>query len=282
MRAPELQPIAALIAGLLMVGAVGWWAFSQAELIDPGQPKWPGAKIDDLVAAVPTIDPFSAFYINDENPFVPYQQRLAESQRTRNVNPRPEPVVIKMKPLRPAVEVVEYTKPTLVLPKVAQAGPDAPIVYGFVGNTEEQTLLVRMPADENTRNMQVGEKARDWTLIAIRDNNVAHFTDPAGTERRFMIGVGDLASAKDKNESAQKSSDGGGNTNGDKSGNKNGEHTPEAGNKGPMVEPVPVPNPPKAQPKPPMKPQVPDPAHGPRPLPNPERMRTPERDPYRK
>jgi hypothetical protein len=72
MPVPNLQPISALVAGSLLLGAVGWWAFSAPEYIDPGRPSWKGADIDNLVASVPEIDNFLAFYVNEDNPFVPY------------------------------------------------------------------------------------------------------------------------------------------------------------------------------------------------------------------
>jgi hypothetical protein len=256
MRDLELQPIAAVIAGVLMMGSVGWWAFSSTEVIDPGQPKWQGGKIDDLVAAVPTIDAFEKFYINDENPFVPYALRRPESDRKGNKTaPRTETVVAKTKPLRPPVEVIERTRQPMVLPKISQAGADAPIVYGFVGNVAEQTLLVRMPTAERALQMTIGQKANDWTLIGIYDNNMAHFTDPSGTERRFMIGTGDMAAAP--GASANKGSE------------KNKQNTGDENN-----EPD-NPQMPKPMPKPPIKPTPKVPQQdkgqdkGPRPLPIP-------------
>ncbi len=205
----NLQPVSALVAGSILLGAVAWWAFSSPALIDPGRPKWKGAEIDKLVASVPEIDKFGKFYVNDDNPFVPYNLRLVErgvyDARSRGPRgPRPPittpPVVARVKPPRPPVDVVEQPRPKLVLPKLSPAPADAPIVFGFVGSGSDQALLVRMPKGDNSIRMVPGDKAQDWTLVAVDNGNIATFLDPRGLEHRFSIGEGDLAAVPEGSE----------------------------------------------------------------------------------
>ena len=193
------QPMVALAAGGVLLASVAWWAFSSPEIVDPGRPSWKGADISNLVASVPKIDVFTSFYVNDDNPFVPYNLRLAErgmlNPSRKPVKPEPTiPVTIaKIKPPRPPVDVVEQPRAKLVLPKLSPAPADAPVVFGFVGAGNDQALLVRMPDAEVSIRMAPGEKAAEWTLVAIDNNNLATFLDPRGVEHRYTIGEGDLA-----------------------------------------------------------------------------------------
>ncbi len=199
MPVPNAQPMVALAAGGVLLASVVWWAFSAPEIVDPGRPAWQGADISNLVASVPKVDVFSSFYINDDNPFVPYNLRLAE----RGVlNPSRKPVkpettipvtIANNKPPRPPVDVVEQPRAKLVLPKLSPAPADAPVVFGLVGGGDNHTLLVRMPDAEVSIRMAPGEKVAEWTLIAIHNNNLATFLDPRGVEHRYTIGEGDLA-----------------------------------------------------------------------------------------
>jgi hypothetical protein len=203
MRVPDLQPLAAGASALLLIASLGWWALSAPELVDPGHPTWKGAEIEQLEAAVPEIEPFTAFYVNDDNPFVPYNLRLAERNSIerarlgpRTAQPPPKPPNVRP-PLREAVVVVEPPKPKLVLPKLVPAGNDAPTCFGLVTVDGQEALLVRMPGASEPIRLTAGGAAGGWTLVSIDNGNLATFTDPAGIEQRFAIGEGNLTVAQD-------------------------------------------------------------------------------------
>jgi hypothetical protein len=192
----NVQSMVALASGSVLLASVAWWAFSEPEIIDPGRPKWKGEAINNLVASVPNIDEFKAFYVNDDNPFVPYQLRVVERDRYKpsrpQVLPKP-PTVPKTKPPRPPVDIVEQPRRPLVLPKLSPAPADAPVVFGFVGIGDQQALLVRMPGSDTSIRLVPGEKVQEWTLVAVDNNNLARFLDPRGVEQCYAIGEGDLA-----------------------------------------------------------------------------------------
>jgi hypothetical protein len=199
MRAPDLQPLAAGVAALLLIASMAWWLFSTPELIDPGQPTWKGADIVQMKAAVPEIAPFEHFYVNHDNPFVPHHLRVAERD---NINPnRPRvaqapPRPVQIPPPKPPVVVAEPEKPKLVLPRLTRPPTNAPIVYGLLVNDGQELLIVRMPDGKESKNLKPGDKIADWTLVSIDSGNLATFLDPQGIEHRFAIGQGDLAVAQ--------------------------------------------------------------------------------------
>ncbi len=198
MRVPELQPLAAGAAAILLIASVVWWGVSAPELIDPGQPTWKGADIVRLQAAVPEIADFGEFYTNNYNPFVPLPARRDEDERfkpTRRVDPTPPRPEKTMLPLKPPVEIVDRPRPELVFPKLTPAPSNAPVAYGLVMVDGEETVIVRMPDAAQSITMKAGTKVGGWTLVSIDNGNLATFLDPQGVEQRFAIGLGDLASA---------------------------------------------------------------------------------------
>ena len=205
MPAPDVQPLAAGISALLLVASTGWWLLSTPELIDPGQPTWKGADIVRMQAAVPEISPFEHFYVNHDNPFVPYNLRVAEARtynpktRVPQVPPRPVPIP----PPRAPVVVVEQEKPKLVLPRLTREPINAPIAYGLLASDGEQVLIARMSGDQKPVNLKPGDQLSGWTLISIDSGNLATFLDPQGIEHRFAIGQGDLAVAQDTGDAAK-------------------------------------------------------------------------------
>lgn len=202
MRAPDPQPIAAGAAALLLVASTAWWVLSTPEVVNPGQPSWKGADIVRLTASVPQIGKFDYFYVNDDNPFVPLQARLAENRswdRIRNpqtARTRP-PAPVQIPPPREPVRVVEPEKPKLVLPKIVPAPSNAPTVYGLVSLDGSDALIVRMAGAKDSIQLVPGTQVDGWTLVSIDNGNLATFTDPQGVEHRFTIGRGDLAVAQE-------------------------------------------------------------------------------------
>ncbi len=213
MRVPEFQPLAAGTAAALLVASMAWWALSSPELVDPGQPTWKGADIVRLKATVPEIADFREFYVNDDNPFVPFSARGPEKERlnpNRRNDPTPPRPDKKMTPLKPPVEVVEREKPVLVLPKLTATPITSPQTYGLVVVDGQEAVIVRMPGAAQSVTMKTGEKVGGWTLVSVDNGNLATFLDPLGVEQRFAIGLGDLASALGVPEGAAPGKDAGG------------------------------------------------------------------------
>jgi len=210
MRAPDLQPIAAGAAALLLAASLSWWLLSAPEVIDPGQPTWKGADIVRLTASVPQIERFERFYVNDDNPFVPLQARLAENETRRRLRegprvvqqPPPPPRLVQVPPPRPPVVVIEPEKPKLVLPKLSPTPGNAPTVYGLVAVDGHEALIVRMPGAKDSIQLAPGKQVDGWTLVSIDNGNLATFTDPLGAEHRFVIGQGSLAVAQNEESAA--------------------------------------------------------------------------------
>jgi hypothetical protein len=204
MPVPNAQPIAALVAGSLLLASVAWWAFSAPQIDDPGRPTWDGANINSLVASVPKIDHFKHFYTNDDNPFVPFNlrgpERAARDPKPQKLS-KPPPVITINKP-RPPVTVVEQPREPLVLPKVSPMTAEAPIVFGFVASSNDQTLLVRMPGSEESIRLAPGNQINQWTLVAIESSSIAIFLDPRGVEHRCTIAEGVLAVTPTDNSAA--------------------------------------------------------------------------------
>jgi len=205
MRAPNLQPLAAGVAALLLIASMGWWLLSTPELIDPGQPTWKGADIVRMKAAMPEIARFDHFYVNHDNPFVPHNLRGPEGisldpNKPRRSQTPPPPPLVKVQPPRAPVVVVEQEKPKLVLPKLIRPPANAPIVYGLLVSDGDEVVIVRMPDAKEAVNLKPGDKIVGWTLVSIDNGNLATFLDPQGVEQRFSIGQGDLAVAQSGSE----------------------------------------------------------------------------------
>jgi hypothetical protein len=194
-----MQRIAAIVAAVLLLLSLVWWALSDPEVASPGTPRFTGGPLSRLEATQPRIAPFEHFYVNDDNPFVPFKQREDEriARRPRGVarttvTPPPPPATIP--PPRPPIQVLAPPpRAALVLPKLTVAGPTAPICVGLVNVDGKEALMARMPGAEAATPMAVGEEVGGWKLIAIENGNQARFTDAAGTEHVYPIGEGDLA-----------------------------------------------------------------------------------------
>jgi hypothetical protein len=179
------EPVAAIV-GLLVLAAVGvWWWF---EVLEPPRAPVPGYKgqpFAALSAAMPEIAQFEGFYINDDNPFVPWREREAEARKLKE----PKNVVVVQKPRPPAkIEITE--PPKLILPAKAAGGGDAPKVLGF-HRTHEGTVKViaQLPGETKPHTMAPGEKAGRWQFVEIEAGNIAVFKDETERVYRLVIGT---------------------------------------------------------------------------------------------
>lgn len=190
----NLQALSAFAALLLLAATCAYvFLFSGITPLDPGRPTFSGPPIKRLEASVPSVSVFTHFYINDENPFIPYHLRKAEkiANQPRTKQSAPPPSQVKP-PINPVV-VVEPPKRELKLPRLTPTNPIVPQCIGLVGAGESPKVLVRLPDDESATAMEIGTVIGGWRLIAVENGNQAHFRDPAGDDYVFPIGQGDLA-----------------------------------------------------------------------------------------
>ncbi len=74
----NLQRLAATIAAVVLLLCLGWWQTSDPQVDNPGKPTYNGPVMRGLQVDVPQLPPFPAFYVNAENPFLPYARRLID------------------------------------------------------------------------------------------------------------------------------------------------------------------------------------------------------------
>ena len=198
-----MSRIAAVLALLLLLASVAWLLISNPQVADPGVPTFSGGPLRRLEAAAPHVGNFELFYVNHENPFIPYGLRVKERivYDPRPVRPIPPTVVATNKPnpfppTRQPVIVNEPVRKPLALPKLGQTGPNAPVCIGLVAVNGHESLIVRMPGDSVGQSINVGDKIGGWTLLGIDGGNLARFKDPEGAQQVYPIGDGDLALAQ--------------------------------------------------------------------------------------
>lgn len=182
MKGPGWEPFAALGAGCLLTGVAVWWGLTVLEPPRAPVPGHRGADFQPLSATMPPIGQFTAFYVNDDNPFVPWREREAEKKRLQ----QPPTVVIKP---RPPAKIEPITPPALKLPPKSGGGGDAPKVVGFTRRPDGSVeVLANLPGENRPRLMKPGEKAGRWTFAAVEDGNVVLFADETGRQYRLVIG----------------------------------------------------------------------------------------------
>lgn len=195
-----MQRIAAGIAALLLLLSLVGWVLSDPQIANPGTPRFTGGPLSRLEATQPKIAAFDHFYVNEDNPFVPFSQRekegIARRPRTGVVRTlvAPAPPPASFPPPRPPIKVVAPPpRAALVLPKLNAGGATAPVCVGLVNVDGKEVVMVRMPGSDAAAPMAVGEESGGWKLTAIENGNQARFTDVLGAEHVFPIGEGDLA-----------------------------------------------------------------------------------------
>lgn len=180
---PAWEPLSAALGLLLLGGTVAWYILDVQTPPRAPVPGHRGAPFAALSAEMPQIAEFKQFYVNDDNPFVPWREREIETRRMQ----QPQTVVIKA---RPQVIIKPVPQPKLDYPKAAPGGGDLPKVVGFMHGSEggEPAVLANLPGDPRTRRLKAGETVGRWTFVAIDAGNVAVFRDAAGREYRLVIG----------------------------------------------------------------------------------------------
>lgn len=190
----------AVLAVLLLLASAAWLLLSDPQVADPGVPTFSGGPLRRLEATAPHIGNFELFYVNHENPFIPYNLRVRErtAQDPRPVRPPPVPATRPnpIPPPRPPPIVLEPVRKPPALPKLGQTGPNAPVCIGLVAVNGRESLTARMPGDTAAQTIDVGARVGGWTLLGIEGRNLARFRDPEGAEHVYPIGEGDLAVAQ--------------------------------------------------------------------------------------
>lgn len=176
--------LGAVLAALVLAAVAAWYLFS--ELVPPRAvvPGWAGAPFQPLSARLPEIAGWESFYVNDDNPFLPWREREVEAKRLKD----PPRVVVKAAP--PAV-IKPIDPPKLTLPARPAGGGDAPRVLGFQGPSgKAAAAIVQMPGESQARLMKPGETLGRWTFVGIEAGNVANFKDGDGRPYAVVIGGG--------------------------------------------------------------------------------------------
>ena len=129
------EPIAAMIGFLVLAAAVAWYVLEELDPPRAPVPGMTGAPFQALAANMPELGKFEDFYINNDNPFVPWRVREAEAKRLS------EPKTIALKP-KPPAQIKPIEPPKMNLPAKAAGGGDAPRVLGFQNRKDQPSLVV--------------------------------------------------------------------------------------------------------------------------------------------
>ena len=141
MSAPPWEKLTALVVAAVLAGIIAWFVLTELKPLHAPDLPYAGAPYQALSAAVPPIAAFESFYINDDNPFVPWREREAEKKRLQL------PAAVVVKP-RPPAKLEPITPPALKLPPKAKGGGDAPKVVGFTSLPDGSVdALVNLPGE---------------------------------------------------------------------------------------------------------------------------------------
>ncbi len=180
------EPWSALGSAAVLIGIVIWQYLSHHQAMKPIQPGCNEPDLVELAAVLPPLRPYLEFYTNEENPFVPYSERVPE--KIRREQPPDKPT---FKPAAKAVPPTVIPTPKLVLPTKSVGGGDAPKVIGIMGQAgEKASAYVQLPGERGPRWMMIGDTVGTWTLLAIEAGNVATFADPTGRKYTIINGAG--------------------------------------------------------------------------------------------
>jgi len=179
-----------LIAVAALLGSIALLALNETPVVEPGRPRTTTSAPPILVASVPPIGDFEReFHVNYENPFVPYNERVADRAAQDPVERARRPPREAVRPTPPPEKppvVVEPAK--LVLPARRDTTPGAPECLGIVrhGPSGQSVLMARL-SGEIAQPLAVGDVIGGWTLKEI-GAGVARFERPDGSEETLPVG----------------------------------------------------------------------------------------------
>ncbi len=188
---PTASQSAAGFSFLCLAGAGAWLIMSEFQIADPGRPTTSAAALRVLEAAVPSIGDFSAFDVNDENPFIPYHLRQIETT-IKHTPPQPAGRTPTKPPAAPVVD--EPAKPAL--PRLPAPGSTGPAATGILLSKDGPQAMLTFPGEKNARVMKPGETVNGWTLVAVDGGNVARVKQDASGAVLNLVIPEDLLPAK--------------------------------------------------------------------------------------
>ncbi len=175
------EPTTAVLGVVVLVASLAWLETASDGVVQVSTGR--AASADPALAALrmPDIGDLDRFDVNDDNPFVPYHERVG--RRT------PAAGTGGMLPPHPEPEVPTQPIPPRDLPSARTGGGDAPRVLGFIRAGERvDGLQVRLPGESDARTLHPGERVGRWTLRAIDSGNIAVFADETGRRYDQVIG----------------------------------------------------------------------------------------------
>jgi hypothetical protein len=183
------QP-AALVGGLLLVGGIAALTLYEPSSAIPGPLRLDGKPVALVAASRPDIGPFEAYNVNQENPFVPYQERV---QIKNKLNEKPVKVAPPPPPPPPDKKgpiVLTPPIPPLELPAIEASTGTRPLAFGVLSINGMTEIQVLMPGQTEPQILRPGDTAVGWTLRSVEHGSVVHFIAPDGREDIQVVGVG--------------------------------------------------------------------------------------------
>lgn len=175
------EVLIAVLAALVLAFCIAWSLLaSPAPIAAPGAGR-AGGSLAIAALQSPALGGFEQYDVNDDNPFVPWQERTTAPGKpaggTGWLPPHPPPHLPKP------------VAPPLQLPSAQPGGGDAPRVIGFVrGGDLAAGLHVVLPGRQACR-MLVGERIGRWSLQSIEASSIAVFADETGRRYRLLIAM---------------------------------------------------------------------------------------------
>lgn len=181
--------LAAVVCLLLLLAAFAGRVLSSPEVFDPGEPRTNQPAVMQLAAVVAPIGDFAReFSVNDENPFIPHRERIAEIAEIRQGRVRTPVASNAPPPVGPPV-VVE--KPVMKWSKAKAVELTLPECLGLIAHpvSRRQILIARLPGGPQQQ-IEVGGRIGEWELTGISRQG-ARLRDTAGVEHEVPFTIVD-------------------------------------------------------------------------------------------
>lgn len=155
------------IGGCIVLAAAGaWLLLSEFPVAHPGQPTTSAGRLQVLEAAVPAIGDFSAFNVNQQNPFIPLAlRRPASRPMARSIDSREKGQAGP----QPAADHP--------LPIVNPTDADRPAITGVLLSRQGAQALITFPGAAHATVMVPGDTAHGWTLLEVVGGNAVRLRE---------------------------------------------------------------------------------------------------------